>query len=70
MVNFFFILLFFIVKYLDDMSSKVEFVIQIQITYLNDDFEEKFLEMDLNLNQFYSLYNDFQKIDSMIKTLV
>jgi len=55
---------------MDDKQSKVEFLIKIQLTYLNDENFESYLEMDLSLNQFYALFNDFQKIDSMIKTLV
>jgi len=55
---------------MDDKQSKVEFSIKIQFTYLNDENKESFLEIDLNLNQFYAMFNDFQKIDSLIKTLV
>lgn len=55
---------------MDDAQNKVEFLIKIQFTYLNDENKESYLEIDLTLNQFYALFNDFQKIDSMIKTLV
>ena len=55
---------------MDNLQSKVDFLIKIQITYLDDENKESYLEMDLTLNQFYALFNDFQKIDSMVKTLV
>jgi len=55
---------------MDETETKVEFLIKIQFTYLNDENKQCFLEIDLTLNQFYTLFNDFQKIDSMIKTLV
>ncbi len=64
------IILLKIVKYMDQVHSKVDFLIKIQMTYLNDENKEAYLEIDLTLNQFYALFNDFQKIDSMIKTLV
>lgn len=55
---------------MDQAQSKVDFLIKIQLTYLNEENNEDYLEMDLTLNQFYALFKDFQKIDSMIKTLV
>ena len=38
--------------------------------YLNDNGEEKELDSELTLNQFYSVYEQFQKIDTLIKTLI
>ena len=60
----------FKVKYIDSQNGKINFVINIKIKYLNDDGEEKDLDMELTLNQFYSVYEQFQKIDTLIKTLI
>ena len=40
------------------------------LKYLDDNCEEKELEMELTLNQFYSVYEQFQKIDTLVKTLI
>ena len=60
----------FKVKFIDSQNSKINFVINILLKYLNDDGEEKELEMELTLNQFYSVYEQFQKIETLIKTLI
>ena len=60
----------FKVKFIDSQNSKINFVINILVKYLNDDGEEKELEMELTLNQFYSVYEQFQKIDTLVKTLI
>ena len=60
----------FKVKFIDSQNSKINFVINILLKYLNDDGEEKELEMELTLNQFYSVYEQFQKIDTLVKTLI
>ena len=60
----------FKVKFIDSQNSKINFVINILVKYLNDDGEEKELEMELTLNQFYSVYEQFQKIETLIKTLI
>ena len=60
----------FKVKFIDSQNSKINFVINIMIKYLDDNNEEKELEMELTLNQFYSVYEQFQKIDTLIKTLI
>ena len=60
----------FKVKFIDSRNSKINFVINIQIKYLDDNGEEKYLEMELTLNQFYSVYEQFQKIETLIKTLI
>ena len=49
---------------------KINFVINIKIKYLNDNGKESDLELELTLNQFYSVYEQFQKIDTLIKTLI
>ena len=60
----------FKVKFIDSQNSKINFVINILIKYLDDNSEEKELEMELTLNQFYSVYEQFQKIETLIKTLI
>ena len=60
----------FKVKYIDSQNGKINFIINIKMTYLNDNGEEKELDMELTLNQFYSVYEQFQKIDTLIKTLI
>ena len=60
----------FKVKYIDSQNGKINFIINIKMIYLNDNGEEKELYMDLTLNQFYSVYEQFQKIDTLIKTLI
>ena len=60
----------FKVKFIDSQNSKINFVINILIKYLDDNSEEKELEMELTLNQFYSIYEQFQKIDTLVKTLI
>ena len=60
----------FKVKYIDSQNGKINFIINIKMTYLNDNGEEKGLDMELTLNQFYSVYEQFQKIDTLIKTLI
>ena len=60
----------FKVKFIDSQNSKINFVINIIIKYLDDNCEEKELEMELTLNQFYFVYEQFQKIDTLVKTLI
>ena len=60
----------FKVKFIDSQNSKINFVINIIIKYLDDNCEQKELEMELTLNQFYSVYEQFQKIDMLVKTLI
>ena len=60
----------FKVKFIDSQNNKINFVINIIIKYLDDNCEQKELEMELTLNQFYSVYEQFQKIDTLVKTLI
>lgn len=60
----------YLVKYADSSNEKIDFYIKLNFKYLNDEYEEKKLELDLTINQFYALFNDFQKIETMIKTLI
>ena len=41
----------FKVKYIDSQNGKINFIINIKMTYLNDNGEEKELDMELTLNQ-------------------
>ena len=60
----------FKVKYIDSQGSKINFAINIKIKYLNDNEEIQELDTEMTLNQFYSMYEQFQKIDTLIKTLI
>ena len=60
----------FKVKFIDSQNGKINFVINIVMKYLNDNGEENDLDLELTLNQFYSVYEQFQKIDTLIKTLI
>ena len=60
----------FKVKYIDSQNGKINFIINIKVKYLNDNGEENDLDMELTLNQFYSVYEQLQKIDTLIKTLI
>ena len=60
----------FKVKFIDSQNSKINFVINIIIKYLDDNCEQKELEMELTLNQFYSVYEKIKKIDTLVKTLI
>ncbi len=60
----------FKVKFIDSQNGKINFIINIKVKYLNDNGEENDLDMELTLNQFYSVYEQFQKIDTLIKTLI
>ena len=60
----------FKVKFIDTQNGKINFVINIVMKYLNDNGEENDLDLELTLNQFYSVYEQFQKIDTLIKTLI
>ena len=60
----------FKVKFIDSQNGKINFIIDIKIKYLDDNGEERELDSELTLNQFYSVYEQFQKIDTLIKTLI
>ena len=60
----------FYVKFIDSSSEKVNFIIKLNIKYSDDNEEIKDIELDLTLNQFYFIFEEFQKIDTMIKTLI
>jgi hypothetical protein len=58
------------VKYAESTNDKVEFFIKLNFNYLNDEFQTEKIEFDLTIQQFYSLFNDFQKIDTLVQTLI
>ena len=60
----------FKIKYIDSQNEKINFIINVKMKYLNDNGEENELDLELTLNQFYSVYEQFQKIDTLIKTLI
>ncbi len=57
-------------KYAESTNDKVEFFIKLNFNYLNDEFQTEKIEFDLTIQQFYSLFNDFQKIDTLVQTLI
>ena len=59
-----------LVKYADSANDKVEFYIKLVFDHINDEFKSEKVDIDLTINQFYSLFNDFQKIETMIQTLI
>jgi len=59
----------FSIRYAESNNEKVDFAIKLLFKYVNDSGNEDKLDIDLNINQFYSLFNEFQKIETMIKTL-
>ena len=66
----------FNIRYAEKNSDKVDFAIKILIKFINDQGNEDKMQSgkicinkDLTINQFYSLFNEFQKIETMIKTL-
>ena len=60
----------FKVKFIDSQNGKINFIINIKMKYLDDNGEERELDSELTLNQFYSVYEQFQNIDTLIKTLI
>jgi hypothetical protein len=52
------------------MSEKIDFFIKLKIKHQSDENIIKDLDIDLTINQFYNLLNDFQKIETMVQTLV
>ena len=60
----------FNVKLCDSSSEKITFVINLIMSYYDDNEDIKKIELDLTLSQFYAIFNELQKIDTMIKTLI
>ncbi|MCQ2817565.1 MAG: hypothetical protein MJ252_09905 [archaeon] len=60
----------FNVKLCDSSTDKVSFAIKIIMSYYDDNEEVKKIELDLTINQFYAIFTELQKIDTMIKTLI
>jgi hypothetical protein len=62
--------LYDLVKYFDAIQDKVDFLIRLKFKYINDEGKEEECDMDMTVGQFYSIYNDFQKIETIVKTLI
>ena len=60
----------FKVKFVDSLSQKVDFIISIFFKFYDDNEEIKTIDLDLSINQFYYIFEEFQKIDTLIKTLI
>ena len=60
----------FKVKFVDSLSQKVDFIISIIFKFYDDNEEIKTIDLDLSINQFYYIFEEFQKIDTLIKTLI
>ena len=60
----------FKVKFVDSLSQKVDFIISIFFKFYDDNEEIKTIDVDLSINQFYYIFEEFQKIDTLIKTLI
>ena len=60
----------FKVKFVDSLSQKVDFIISIFFKFYDDNEEIKTIDLDLSINQFYYIFEELQKIDTLIKTLI
>lgn len=60
----------FYIKYADSNSTNVNFTVKLLINYVNDENKEVKYEFEMGLSQFYQLFNQMNKIDSIIKTLI
>ena len=60
----------FLVKFSDSVSDKVEFKIRLFFKYRDDNNQIVDKHIEMSISQFYSLMNDFNKIDTMINTLL
>ena len=52
----------FKVKFVDSLSQKVDFIISIFFKFYDDNEEIKTIDLDLSINQFYYIFEEFQKI--------
>ena len=60
----------FKVKFVDSTSQKVDFIISLYFKFYDDNEEIKTIDLDLSINQFYYIFEELQKIDTLIKTLI
>ena len=60
----------FYVKYVDSFSDKVEFKVRLSFKYRGDDGDVKSTSFETSISQFYQLLNDFNKIETIVKTLI
>ena len=60
----------FKVKFVDSTSQKVDFIISLYFKFYDDNEQIQTIDLDLSINQFYYIFEEFQKIDTLIKTLI
>ena len=60
----------FKVKFIDSTSQKVDFIISIYFKFYDDNEQIQTIDLDLSINQFYYIFEELQKIDTLIKTLI
>ena len=60
----------FKVKFVDSTSQKVDFIISLYFKFYDDNEQINTIDVDLSINQFYYIFEELQKIDTLIKTLI
>ena len=60
----------FKVKFVDSTSQKVDFIISLYFKFYDDNEQINTIDLDLSINQFYYIFEELQKIDTLIKTLI
>ena len=60
----------FKVKFIDSTSQKVDFIISLYFKFYDDNEQIQTIDLDLSINQFYYIFEELQKIDTLIKTLI
>ena len=60
----------FKVKFIDSTSQKVDFIISLYFKFYDDNEQINTIDLDLSINQFYYIFEELQKIDTLIKTLI
>ncbi len=60
----------FFIKYADSQGSNFNLRVKLLINYMNDENKEIKYEFEMCLSQFYQIFNQMNKIDSIIKTLI
>ena len=60
----------FKVKFVDSTSQKVDFIISLYFKFYDDNEQIQTIDLDLSINQFYYIFEELQKIDTLIKTLI
>ena len=60
----------FFIKYADSQGSNFNLRVKLLINYMNNENKEIKYEFEMSLSQFYQVFNQMNKIDSIIKTLI